>query len=103
MLELNDEDKPAEESDKAHRVELSKVDVLSLSVEFSEGVPVLAVVKKFQDTGLVVSGNSFQNGVVSMADTGTTLGATEIAMNSYGVVVEVTHDRLLDVLPLHTA
>ena len=38
MLELNDEGKPAEESDQEHSVELSQVDVRSLATEFSEGV-----------------------------------------------------------------
>ena len=91
VLELNDEDKLVEEPDQAHGVELTQVDVPSLVTEFSDGVPVLAAVKN-QDTGLVVSANSFLKGLVSVAGPITTPEEIERAKKQYtvGVVVEVT-------------
>ena len=90
VLELNDESNLAEESDQEHRVELSRINVPSLVTEFSEGVLVGVVVKKDQDTGLVVSEN-FLKGVVSVVDLGTTLDVTELAkLYAVGVVVEIS-------------
>ena len=91
MLELIDEGKPVEESHQAHHVELSLVDVPSLVTEIPECVPVRTAVKKCQDTGLVVSENSFEEGVVSVADLGTTLDEIELAKQcTVGVIGEVT-------------